>query len=203
MNTLSILIPSIPERKDKLIRLHAELYKQAFEINNTFPILGHIEVLVDDSKSFLNGGLSIGKKRSALVKRAQGKYLNFLDDDDTIAPNYVKTLLELCSYNKHVCTFRSLFKLKDYWGIVNMSLSNKENEQATPDKMIQRPPWHICPIWTEFARKYEFSDINNAEDYQWMEKVLSHCQTEAHTDKIIFQYNHGDHSEADKIENLK
>lgn len=203
MNTLSILIPSIPERSEKLKMLQKELYKQAFNLHASFPGHGYIEVLVDDSKSFLNGGLSIGKKREALIKRANGRYVNFLDDDDTISPEYVKTLLELCSYGRHVCTFRSLFKLNDYWGLVNMSIYNKENEQATPERMIQRPPWHICPVWTEFARIYPFNDVNNAEDFEWMEKVLSHCENEAHTDKILFQYNHGDHSEADKITNHK
>ena len=203
MNTLSILIPSIPSRKDKLLRLQTELYKQAFALHATFPGHGYIEVLVDDSKPFLDGGLSIGKKRESLVQKAQGRYVLFLDDDDTISPDYVKTLLELCSKGMHACTFRALFKLQDYWGLVNMSIENKENEQATPDRMIQRPPWHICPVWTEFARIHPFNDSNNAEDYEWMEKVLSHCQTEAHSDRIIFQYNHGPGSEADKIENLK
>ncbi len=203
MNTLSILIPSIPSRRNKLLAIREELYKQAFAIHSTFPTVGYIEVLSDDSTSFLDGGLSIGKKRELLVRKAQGKYLCFLDDDDTISPDYVKTLLSLCSENNHVVTFRSLFKLTDYWGLVNMSLSNRFNEQATPERIIQRPPWHICPVWSEFARIYPFSDINNAEDFAWMEKVLSHCQTESHTDKIIFQYNHNSDSEADKIENSK
>lgn len=199
MNTLSILIPSIPSRRDKMERLRTELYRQAFNLHTLTPESGFIEVLVDDSKPFLDGGLSIGKKREALVKRAQGRHLCFLDDDDTVSPDYVSTVLSLCAQQKHVCTFRALFKLQTYWGLVNMSLGNKENEDATPERMIQRPPWHICPVWTEFARLYPFKDINNAEDYEWMEKVLRHCQSEAHTDKIIFQYNHGSHSEADKI----
>jgi hypothetical protein len=202
INTLSILIPSIPERKENLFRLQKELYKQAFAIHNTFPIIGCIEILVDDSKSFLNGGLKVGKKREGLIRRAQGRYVCFLDDDDIPAPNYVKTLLELCAEGNHVVTFMALFKLNDYWGMVNMSLKNKENEQATPDKIIRRPPWHICPVWTEFARLYDFKDVNNAEDFEWMEKVLSHCATESHTDKILFQYNHNSNSEVDKIENL-
>lgn len=198
-NTLSILIPSIPSRRAKLERLHAELYRQAFALHTLAPGSGYIEVLIDDSKPFLEGGLSIGKKREALVQRAQGKYICFLDDDDTVSPDYVSTVLGLCAQNKHICTFRALFKLADYWGTVNMSLLNKENEQARPEGVIQRPPWHICPVWSEFARIYPFEDINNAEDFAWMEQVLRHCTTEAHTDKIIFQYNHGNHSEADKI----
>ena len=75
------------------------------------------------------------------------------------------------------------------------------NDQFTPNYTVRRPAWHICPVRSEFAKLYEFKDINNAEDYEWIEKVTAHCTTEAHTDRIIFQYNHGKHSEADKIEN--
>ncbi len=190
---LSILIPTIPYRYRYMQRLFDELRKQSD--NYKLPI----EVLTMPGPPFLNGGLSIGKKREALVKGATGKYLCFLDDDDTISPDYVETLLRLCNEGKHVCSFRAIYKLQTYWGVVNMSLSNRENEQATPERIIQRPPWHMCPVWSEFAKLYEFKDINNAEDFDWMQRVLSHCQTEAHTDRILFQYNHGPHSEADKI----
>lgn len=203
MNTLSILIPSIPSRRDKLNTLHAEIYRQAFAIHNTFPVIGYIEVIIDDSKSYLDGGISIGKKRDNLIRRAQGRYVCFLDDDETISPDYIKTLLLLCNEGSHVVTFRALFKLTDYWGLVNMSLFNTINEQATPEGIIQRMPWHICPVWTEFARLYSFNNKNNAEDFEWMKKVLKHCHTESHTDRIIFQYNHNSNSEADKIENTK
>lgn len=201
MNTLSILIPSIPSRWYRLVVLREELYRQAFNVH----VLGRgmVEVLVDDSPAFLDGGLSIGKKREALVKRAQGKYVCFLDDDDQPSPDYLETLLGLTAKGKHVCTYRALFKLADYWGLVNMSLKNPENEQATPERMIERRPWHICPVITEFALNTPFEDISNAEDSRWMEGVLKHCETEAHSDRILFQYNHGAASEADKIEHSK
>lgn len=195
---ISILICSIPERKEKRGFLLSELADQI----DILPIeFGMLEVKIDDSKSFLNGGLSIGEKRTNLVKQATGKYLFFLDDDDTIAPNYIETIMSLCLEDRDVCTFRSFYKLVDYWGLVDMRLDYHVNDQANPNYIIRRPPWHICPVRTEFAQLYDFEDVNNAEDFEWMRKVLTHCTTEAHTDKIIFQYNHGKHSEADKIEN--
>lgn len=197
---LSILIPTLPERKHKLIELKYQLQWQKVDVTNGLDEWNKVEIIIDDSPSFLKGGPSIGKKREALVKRATGKYLCFLDDDDTISPDYLETILTLLTNQPaHVVTFRALYKLQTYWGVVNMSLQNKENEQATPERIIQRPPWHMCPVWSEFAKLYPFPDLNNAEDFAWMEKVLTHCQTEAHTDRILFQYNHGPHSEADKI----
>ncbi len=197
---LSILTPSIPNRLDKLIALNENLKNQIFQISK-LETLGCVEWIIDNSTSFLNGGLSIGKKRESLVQRATGKYLCFLDDDDTVSPNYIETLVRLCNQDQDVCTFRSLIKLEKYWGIVNMKLAYLVNDQFSAEHTIRRPPWHICPVRSEFAKLYGFENINNAEDFKWFEKVLSHCTTESHTDRILFQYNHGPDSEADKITN--
>lgn len=199
---LSILIPSIPKRADKLNKLLQVLNHQILQLKQ-HEMLGKVELIVDDSNSFLDNGLSIGKKRQLLVSKAAGKYLCFLDDDESIAPNYVETLLRLCNCDLDVCTFRSIIKLDTAWGMVDMRLVYKTNDQFSPEYILRRPPWHICPVRSVFAKIYEFEDINNAEDYVWFEKVLTHCTTEAHTDKILFQYNHNKDSEADLITNTK
>lgn len=199
---LSILIPSIPERKEKLHALMDEVYRQYDLFIPHIPYLGDVEILFDDSKRFLDGGLSIGKKRESLVQRADGKYLCFLDDDENIAPNYLETLMRLCFERKDVCTFRNLSRLDAYWCIVDMSLQHTVNEEATPERMVKRRPWHICPVLSKYAKEHPFPDTNYGEDWHWMERVLSHCKTEAKTDAVIHVYNHSAKiSEADKITN--
>jgi hypothetical protein len=196
---LSILIPSIPERGKIMIELWAAVGKQIVDLEYGHPSLGSVELIVDETKSFLNGGLSIGKKRDSLVRRATGKYLNFLDDDEDMAPNYVETLVRLCQSDADVITFRSFCKNDFYWSVVDMRLGNP-NEEATPDRIVKRNAWHVCPVKSEYAKLYQFEDSNYGEDWQWFEKVLKHCKTEAHTDQIIHQYNHSSKtSEADKI----
>lgn len=196
---LSILIPTIPERSDRLKVLYYELMRQKADFDKFHYTLGKIEILINDDKRFLEGGLSIGKKREELVKSATGKYLCFLDDDEVIAPNYIETLMRLCYEGNDICTFRAFVRLSNMWGLVNMSLDNLENEQLHPDGIVQRPPWHMCPVKSIYAKMFPFPDLNNAEDFVWMEQVLKCCHTESHSDKIVFCYNHGDHSEADKI----
>lgn len=199
-NILSILIPTIPARGEQFTKLFNEVHKQVSYMDSVHPTLGYIEVLVDDSARFLEGGLSIGKKREALVKRATGKYLCFLDDDDSIAPNYIETLTRLCQENKDVCTFRNISKLDNFWMVVDMSLG-RENQQAEPG-IIYRAPWHICPVKSIYAKRYEFHDINYGEDWGWFEQVLKHCETEAKTSAILHQYNYSSKkSESDKIIN--
>lgn len=199
MIILSILIPSIPEHFDMLENLTDKLHRQIIELNTTHPTLGEVEVLIDNSLRFLDGGLSIGKKREKLVRRSNGKYLCFLDVDDMPAPNYVETLVRLCQHGPDVVTFRNLTKTDSYWTVIDMSLEFN-NEEATPDGIVKRSPWHICPVRSEFAKLYEFKDINYGEDWEWFSKVLTHCKTEAKTNQILHCYNHSStKSESDKI----
>lgn len=197
---LSILIPTTPDRKKMFTRLFNELHRQLEYMNTFHPSLGEIEIIVDDSKKFLQGGLSIGKKRESLVKRAAGKYLCFVDSDDFISPNYMETLVRLCHEDKDVICFNNISKLDNFWMVVNMSLDN-DNQQAEPG-IVKRKPWHICPVRSEFAKLHNFPDSNYGEDWTWMEQVLSHCKTQSVSNAILHQYNHSSKvSEADRITN--
>jgi hypothetical protein len=198
MIILSILIPTIPERVDMFTALYNKLHRQLEYMQTFHASMGHIEILVNSDKRFLEGGPSIGKKREELVKRAEGKYLCFLDDDEDIADNYLETLVRLCHRDADVVTFRSFAKLKNYWCLIDMGL-HYPNDQANPNYTVRRSPWHVCPVRSYFAKLYSFSDINYGEDWLYFEQVLKHCTTEAKTEAIIHSYQHGDHSEADKI----
>lgn len=198
---LSILIPSIPERIEKFTELKREVMRQINYIAEVHFTLGNVQLVYEVSKTFADGGPSIGKKRQMLVERALGKYLCFLDDDETIAPNYVETLLRLCyNANPDVLCFRSVAKMDNYWTVIDMSLRNKFNNQATPDNVVKRLPWHICPVKSELAKQEIFADSNYGEDWQWFERVLKRCKSEMKSNSIIHQYNHSNKtSRADNV----
>jgi hypothetical protein len=186
---LSILIPTLPQRKKMFNILYKNLMAQIDFVHTTHPSLGQVEILFDSSKKFLKGGLSVGAKRDALKCRATGDYLVFVDDDDIVAPNYLESVLRLSESNPDIITFRSLYKSSTYWGIVDMNLNHSENEQMNDTAIVKRQPFHVCPIRTTIAQQHSFPDINNAEDWGWMVKVLSDCKTQAHSDQILHQYN--------------
>lgn len=196
---LSILIATLPDYKKQFKVLEKELKRQIKYCNEIHPTLGMVEVVVNNGKRFTEGGLSIGKKREALVREANGAYLCFLDYDESVAPNYVEELLRLCYADMDIGTFRVMVKMSNFWTLLDMSLNYKENTQLTPDSIVTRPAWHVCPMRSSFAKQFEFPDLNNAEDFVWMEKVLALCTTEIHTNKILYQYNHMKISEADKV----
>ena len=199
MIVLSVLIATTPDRKEMTDLLLARLEVQREFIHRNW-LSGHIEFVVDDSKRFLDGGLSIGKKREALVQRAQGKYLCFLDSDEDIAGNYLQVLVKLAETRADVLTFRAFANLDDYWCLIDMSLKNTINEETSADKICVRPPWHVCAVKSHLAKVHSFEDTNYGEDFSWFEKVLTGCKTEAKSDAIILMYNHRrDKSEADKI----
>lgn len=204
MIILSILVATTPDRNEMFTELFNELHKQLEYMNTFHPSLGNIEILVDDSKRFLDGGLSIGKKREALLKRAEGRYLCYLDSDEKIAGNYLETLVRLCQTKADVITFRSLANLDTYWSLVDMSLNYSVNDETNPNFITRRMPWHICPVKSHLAKVHQFSDTSYGEDWGWFEKVLKGCTSEAHTDAIIHSYVHrASVSEADRIVNMK
>ena len=186
---LSILIPTLPHRRKLFNALYKKLTAQIDYVHTTHPSLGQVEILFDKSKKFLKGGLTVGGKRDALKCKATGQYLVFVDDDDNVAPNYVQSILRLTETNPDIITFRSLYKSSTYWGIVDMNLNYAENEQMNDSTIVKRQPFHVCPIRTSIAQQHSFPDINNAEDWGWMVKVLSDCQKQAHSDQILHQYN--------------
>ena len=186
---LSILIPTLPQRKKMFNILRKNLTAQIDFVHSTHHSLGQVEILFDSSKKFLKGGLSVGAKRDALKCRATGEYLVFVDDDDMIAPNYLESILRLMESNPDIITFRSLYKSSTYWGIVDMNLNHAENEQMNDSTIVKRQPFHVCPIRTSIAQQHSFPDINNAEDWGWMVKVLTDCKTQSHSDQILHQYN--------------
>lgn len=179
---LSVLIPSVPERKEKLDKLISQLTEQ--DTSN------EVEIIYNDSKKFDEGGITVGEKRNKLVQEANAKYLCFLDDDDSMSPNYVQALLSMCRQGYDVCTFRSMYKCDYYWALIDMDMSNPENEQANPLIITKRRAWHLCPVLSSIAKQHTFKNINDAEDWEWMERVLQNVVTHCHTNEILHQYNH-------------
>lgn len=187
---LSILIPTIAERSQMLDYLQIKLLKQIVTVNTIHPNLGKVQICIDDSPKFLDGGKTVGQKRDDLVQQAEGEYLCFLDDDDDIPANYIETILRAIESKADIITFRSLFKCDYYWTIIDMSLAFG-NEEANPEEVVKRSAWHICPMRSEIAKKHRFNtDKNNAEDWDWMSRVLQDIKTQHKTNIILHQYNH-------------
>jgi glycosyltransferase involved in cell wall biosynthesis len=185
---LSVIMLTVPEREKEFNLIRTKVTQQINYCHKTHPTLGKVEIVEVNSKKFIHGGKSIGAKRQQGMNKAKGKYVIWLDDDDNISPDYIETLLRLAESNADVLTFNNLSKFENYWMIVNMSLNNKEDEQAHPG-FIKRRPYTICAWKKETVKNVKWINDNINEDVSFINEALNIVKTECHTDNILHEYN--------------
>ena len=102
---------------------------------------------------------SIGKKREALVKLAQGQYVAFVDDDDSVHAEYVQSIVHAAESKADVIVFDSVCQINGGpLALVRHGLEF-ENQQYNPAGFT-RKPWHIHAWRREFVLPYSFPDVS-------------------------------------------
>ena len=187
---LSILILSIPSRISKLEKL---LEKLELQINDD-----HVEILsLVDNKS-----LHIYEKRNELLSMARGEYLCFLDDDDTIAEDFVPSILttlenkspdvicfkQHCNYNG--IEFDVIFDIAHNWDPMDQLQFNGINFNN-----LKRPPFHMCPWKSEIAKSERFIENYDAngqscEDADWLLRLYPKVKEQTFIDKPLHFYHY-------------
>lgn len=174
---LSILIPSLQERSDRLVRLKEELNKQVGKKN--------VEVLsVVDNRQ-----LSIGQKRNMLLIQSTGEYVCFVDDDDAVSKDYVEKMLSAVSQNPDCSSFTGEIVFSD--GYSRPFIHSLRYDRWIDDhqaKVYYRPPNHLNAIKREHAIKIGFPQINSGEDRAFSMGVLPLLKKEAWIEGVIYRY---------------
>ncbi len=174
----SILICSIPERKEKLSLLKAHLEKQIEPFKN------FIQLLILETPRYDEGGPSVGSKRNQLVKQAQGEYINFIDDDDWVSDDYVSEIMKAMGSKADVIAFDMLMTHtgRDIAVHVDRSLLN-----ANPEgKARERMPNHINPVKKKLAA--EFPDASFGEDTQYAIRLKPVLKNQHKINKQLYHY---------------
>lgn len=184
MTLLSILICSIPKRKAMLDRLlnQIDLYsKEYFKLNE-------LELIIDDSTD-----VNIGFKRNRLLDISNGKYIAFIDDDDSITESYFKEIRKGIDADFDCCSLRGVIT----WNGRNPELfehSIKYNAWNTTNNEIkyERFPNHLNCIKSEIAKQVDFPELNHGEDKDWSYKLRDTglVKTEHFIDEIIYNYQY-------------
>lgn len=173
MIKLSILIATMPTRKQQLYFLMYDLQRQG----------GDVEILTDEEM-----GYNIGTKRNLLLMRAQGEYIVFIDDDDQVSEDYVSKILAATS------------KKPDCMGISGKITFNGENEKQwhiskeygrwyEENGVYYRTPNHISPVRRELAMQAGFPEIANGEDYEYSMRLLPLLKSETIVSGNIYHYD--------------
>lgn len=175
---LSVLICSLESRKVARTALLASLDKQRKGVGVGVEILTSVD----------GGQAPIGHKRNVLLGAATGEYACFVDDDDTVAPNYLQLLTDACCSNL------------DCVGIVGEILWQGKKRRfthsirhdkyhATTDEFF-RPPNHLNPIRTSIAKAYKFPELDFGEDFDWAMQLVKAkaLKTEQFVDQPLYFY---------------
>lgn len=174
---LSILIPSLNERQDKLVHLKEELDRQIGKRN--------VQVLsVSDNRQ-----MSIGQKRNMLLTQSTGEYVSFVDDDDTVSIDYIDKTLNALIKNPDCSSLTGQVVFSD--GYSRPFIHSLRYDRWIDDhkgKVYYRPPNHLNAVRRSIAVAVGFPSINSGEDRVFSMGIRQHLKTEEWIDGIIYNY---------------
>lgn len=160
---ISIIIPTY-NRIDSLKRLLEQLNNQMKDNVEVIVIDDHSDIKLDVEYKWLkyiyleenSGGASV--PRNIGLDNAKGKYIAFIDSDDSIKPNYISKITE---------------KTKEEWDYCYISWECSTHKVIIKD---QPPKWNCC-VWNciykrELIGNVRFNPkLRIAEDYEFNNQV--------------------------------
>jgi hypothetical protein len=181
---LSLLICTIPKRKEML----NNLLNQIADYSKDYFSENELEILIDDSID-----KTIGAKRDKLLNKANGEYIAFIDDDDSITEHYFKEIRKGIDGNYDCCSLRGIMT----WNGGNPEVfehSIKYTAWNTTRNIIkyERFPNHLNCIKSEIAKQVKFPDLWSAEDRDWSHELNRKqlIKTEYFIDEVIYNYQY-------------
>lgn len=190
MILLSILICTVPQRKEFLRRLCNILYTQISDSKWK----DNVEIIVyeDDFK------ISVGEKRNRLLGLANGEYTCFIDDDDTIVDTYIENLLPHLEESKYDCIgwkYKFIVGGRQYGpdGICGLQVAKLLGEAGLQkwcesEILMARPIGHLNPIKRSITSSVQFFNINRGEDAIWSDEVSILLKNEYFVDIVMYEY---------------
>lgn len=182
----SVLIASVESRAEMLQKLVDHLNQQCSKLLNWNPESPDVEIItmVD------NGGMILGEKRNALIDKANGEYLAFIDDDDWVADTYIEDILNAISSSPDCVTFKGIVTTD---GInpeeFRFDMNYPHNTWAKDQNGVHmRCPATWCPIKSEIAKPIRFMSIDVAEDRVWAIMLYPKLNTQVFIDKHLYHY---------------
>lgn len=184
---LSILIPTVPQRKHLFDALVNHIEKQINEnnFNNDVEIVSH---------SAPNGTMTTGAKRNILVQMARGTYVWHIDDDDWISNTAIMDVINAIQTSPDALAINGTWtengKRLTRWFI------SKDNPYCAAIidgvEVFLRHPNHITPMKREIAVQVPYNDVSNMEDYYFSMKLkeLQLIKTEVKIDNPIYEYRY-------------
>lgn len=182
---LSILIPTLPDRKHFLSEMMGNIIRQIALLN----VQDKVEVLIDDR----DRTISTGTKRNSLLERAVGKYVWQVDDDDFIWEYSIEEILKAAQRNPDVMAINGIMttdntnEIQWFIALGNEYVARKDKQGK---EIYLRFPNHITPMKREHAIKVKFPDKFVFEDYEWAKTLrdAGYLKTQVKIERPIYHY---------------
>ena len=176
---LSILICHLNSRAALLERLQARLKPQL----EKFP---EVEVLIEAD----DGQVKTGEKRNALLKKAGGDYVCFVDDDDLVPADYCEKIIKAINTGAQRPSCIGMEGTLIRPGQPNRKFihSMKYSSWFERDKVYYRCPNHLNPVRREIALKVGFPDKTIGEDHDYSKKLFPLLKTEVYVNGSMYEY---------------
>lgn len=173
---LSVLVPSVPERLDKLTGLLRELERQSAGK----PV--EIVVMLDNRKR------TIGAKRNRLIDLAQGRFVAFVDDDDRLMPHYADALLE--RIREHPDADCIVFDVDVYLegAYAKVCKYGQEYAHGMDDRHYYRKPNHLMCYAAALAARHKFLEISYGEDDEWAARASRDIVRQVRIADTLYRY---------------
>lgn len=175
---LSILICTMPKRAIYLDRLLKVLNLQ---------VTNDVEIIIESDV----GKIPTGQKRNILKKKAKGKYIVYVDDDDMVSNDYVNEILNAAKKNPDVITFEG-FMTTDSKQRRKFILGLEYTTWFEANGIYYRSPNHIVPIKKSCIENIWFPNKYTAEDADFSRLIVtSKClKTSVHIQKELYHYDY-------------
>ena len=181
---LSILVCSVHTRyKTFLPLIQDQLYDQLAALSEADQDRVEIIILTDNKKMML------GHKRNTMVDIAQGKYIAFVDDDDSIADDYIAQLLKATASDADSIVFKAEVSLNGEPAKI-CDYSKDHRRDYNHKDGYYRIPNHICCIKRSVSLKSSFPNVLYGEDAGYGKVLLPFLKTEHKINKILYYYDY-------------
>jgi glycosyltransferase involved in cell wall biosynthesis len=149
------------DRIKSLKILTDNLLKQINENN----LSEQIEVLIETD----TGNLSVGQKRNILIDKSSGEYVSFIDDDDNVSEDYIKTIYEKLNSLLDIVFIKINHIVNDEFN--RIIIPSKYIESVFGNMYFTKNYYHLCPHKLELAKQIYFPKISFMEDIEYSTRL--------------------------------
>ena len=141
-------------------------------------------ILLTDNKRMM-----LGHKRNLMVGMAQGRYVQFVDDDDRVEPDMLATILDATDADADAITFLAGVSING-GAPKPCRYSLRYSTDANTADGYERMPNHICAVKRDLATRVSYPHLPYGEDSGYARLLRPLLRTEHHIDRVLYHYDY-------------